>query len=182
MHECICIFCGKYACIFHRCCEHHACAGVYVRQMLWTSAYTFTYTLDTGCADALRYVQFVHLALGNEDGGVQLVYESTCCLAWGVIFDKRNNRGVVCVFSTFDAGGSVWGCMCVCTHTHTHTVKVGFSVVSPGVEMRHLESRKNSDRLKCSIHVDRIGVQSTFVHIYAGLRVLMIWANCLFFC
>ena len=44
----------------------------------------------------------------------------------------------------------------------------------------HLESRKNPDRLKRSIHVDRIGVHSTFVHIYAGLRALMIWANCLF--
>ena len=44
----------------------------------------------------------------------------------------------------------------------------------------HLESRENPDRLKCSIHVDRIGVHSTFVYIYAGLRVLMIWANCFF--
>jgi len=31
---------------------------------------------------------------------------------------------------------------------------------------RHLESRKNPDRLKRSIHVDRIGVHSTFVYIY----------------
>jgi len=44
----------------------------------------------------------------------------------------------------------------------------------------HLESRKNLDRLKRSIHVDRIGVHSIFVYIYAGLRSLMIWANCLF--
>ena len=44
----------------------------------------------------------------------------------------------------------------------------------------HLESRKNPDRLKRSIHVDRIGVHSTFVYIYAGLRDLMIWINCLF--
>ena len=44
----------------------------------------------------------------------------------------------------------------------------------------HLESRKNPDRLQRSIHVDRIGVHSTFVYIYAGLRALMIWANCLF--
>ena len=68
---------------FDRCCEHHACAGMYVRQVLWTSAYTFAYTLATGCAYALMYMQFVHSALGNEDGGVQLVYEGTCCLAWG---------------------------------------------------------------------------------------------------
>ena len=44
----------------------------------------------------------------------------------------------------------------------------------------HLESQKNPDRLKHSIHVDRIGVHGTFVYIYAGLRALMIWANCLF--
>ena len=44
----------------------------------------------------------------------------------------------------------------------------------------HLESRKNLDRLQRSIHVDRIGVHSTFIYIYAGLRALMIWANCLF--
>jgi len=41
------------------------------------------------------YAQFVHLALGNEDGGVQLVYEGICCLAWGVIFDRSIDRGVV---------------------------------------------------------------------------------------
>ena len=44
----------------------------------------------------------------------------------------------------------------------------------------HLESRKNPDRLKRSIHVDRIGVHSTFVYMYAGLRALMICANCVF--
>jgi len=43
----------------------------------------------------------------------------------------------------------------------------------------HLESWKNPDRLKRSIHVEHIGVHGTFVHIYAGLRALMIWANCL---
>jgi len=25
-----------------------------------------------------------HLALGNEDGGIQLVYERACCFAWGL--------------------------------------------------------------------------------------------------
>jgi len=44
----------------------------------------------------------------------------------------------------------------------------------------HLESRKNPDLLKRSIHVDRIFVHSAFVYIYAALRVLMMWANCLF--
>jgi len=55
-----------------RCSEHHACAGVYVKEALCISAYAFAYTLATGCAYVLMYVQFFHLALGNEDGGVQL--------------------------------------------------------------------------------------------------------------
>jgi len=61
-----------------------------------------------------------HVVLGNEDRGVQLVYGSACCLTWGVIFDRRKDRGVVCVFSIFNAGGSVCECVCVYTHTHTH--------------------------------------------------------------
>jgi len=28
------VFCREYACIFDRCCEDHACAGVYGRQVL----------------------------------------------------------------------------------------------------------------------------------------------------
>ena len=108
---------------------------------------------------------------GNDDGGVQLVYEGTCCLARGVIFDRRKDRSVVYVFFIYNAGGSVCGCMCVYTHTHTHTAQIEYSDVSLGVGMRHLESWKNPNRPKRSIHVDRIGVQSTFVCIYAGLRV-----------
>jgi len=73
------------------------------------------------------------LRLGNEDGGVQLVYESACCLAWGVIFYRRKDRGVVCVFSIFNAGGSVCVRVCMYTHTHTHTAQMGYLDVSPGV-------------------------------------------------
>jgi len=164
---------------FDRCCEHHACAGVYVRQVLWTSAYTFAYTLATGCAYALMYVQFVHLALRNKDGRVQLVYESTCCLAWGVIFDRRKDRGVVCVFSILNAGGSVCGCMCVYTHTHTHTAQMGYSVVSPGVGMRRPEGLKHPDGLNLGICV--------FVFVYIVHMCMYIlgggmrsWTNCFF--
>jgi len=44
----------------------------------------------------------------------------------------------------------------------------------------HLESQKNPDQLKRIIHVDRIGVHSKFVYIYAVLQVSMIWADCFF--
>jgi len=61
------------------------------------------------------------LALGNQDGGVELVYESACCLAWGVIFDRGKDRGVVCVFSIFTRVGVYVG-VCGCIRTHTHTL------------------------------------------------------------
>jgi len=99
-----------------------------------------------------------HLELKNEDGEVQLVYESACCLAWGVIFDRRKDMGVVCVFSIFNAGGSVCGCGCVYMHTHTHTAQMGYLNVSPGVGMRHLEGPKNPDGLNLGIHI--------FVNVY----------------
>jgi len=51
---------------FNRCCQHHACAGVYVRQVLSTSAYTFAYTLATGCAYALMFVKFVSFSVGER--------------------------------------------------------------------------------------------------------------------
>jgi len=120
--------------------------------------YIFANTLATGCAYALMYVQFVHSALGNEDGVVQLVYEGTCCLAWGAIFDRRKDSGVVCVFSIFNASGSVCGCRCVYTHTRTHTAHMGYLDMSPGVGMRHLEGLKNPDGLNLGIHI--------FVYVY----------------
>jgi len=128
-----------------------------------TSANTFAYTLASGCAYALMYVQFVHLALVNEGRGVQLVYEDTCCFAWGVIFDRRTDRVVVCVFSIFNAGGSVCGCMCVCTNTHT--THMGYSVVSPGVGIRHLEGLKNPDGLNLGICVSYMWSKYTCVCI-----------------
>jgi len=58
----------------------------------------------------------------------------------------------------------------VLVYARTHTQTTWVLDVSPGVPLwdRHLESRKNPDRLKRIIHVDRIGVHSTFVYIYVG--------------
>jgi len=158
MHESIWIFCEEYACIFDGVCKHYAFAGAYIRQVLWTSAYTFACRSLQDVHMRSCVCSLFHLASGNEDGRVQLVYKSTCCLAWGVIVDGRKDRGVVCVFSILNAGGSVCGCMCVYTHTHTHTAQMGYSDVSPGVEMRHLEGPKNPDGLNLGIHI--------FVYLY----------------
>ena len=78
----------------------------------------------------------------------------------GVYFDRRKDGGVVCVFSIFNASGSVCGCMCVHTHTHTHTAQMGYSDVNPGVGMRHLEGPKNPDGLSLGILI--------FVYVYKG--------------
>ena len=79
-------------------------------------------------------------------------------MAWGVIFDRRKDRGVDCVFSIFNASGSVCVCVCVYMHTHTHSAQMGYLDVSPGVGMRHLEGPKNSDGLNLGIHI--------FVYLY----------------
>jgi len=150
---------------------------------LYASAYTFAYTLATGCPYSLMHVQLVHLALGNrdEDEGVQpeLVCEGTCCLAWGVIIDRRKDKGVVCAFSIFIAGGRVWRCTCVYTHTRTHSVQMEYSNVSPGVGMRHLEGLKNPDGLSLGIYI--------FVYLYKVHMCMdmlggemRLWTRCFF--
>jgi len=131
-------------CTLDGCCEHQ-------RTHLLTRSLQDVHMRSCMCSS---FVQ----RWGHEVGGVQLVHESTCCLAWGVIFDRRKDRGVVCVFSIFNACWSVCGCMCVYTNTHKHTVQMGYSDVSPGVGMRHLEGPKNRDGLNLSIYI--------FVYVY----------------
>ena len=122
-----------------------------------------------------------HLALENEDEGVQLVYESACCLAWGVILTE-GKIGVLSVSSLFfkvNAGESVCVCVCVYTHTHTHTAQMRYLDVSPGVGMRHLEGPKNSDGLNLGLNI--------FVYVYkVHMCMCMLggemrsWNNCFF--
>jgi len=56
------------------------------------------------------YVQFVHLALGNESDGVQVVCEGTCCLALG-LFGTEGEIGVRSVSSLFLRPVGVTQCM-----------------------------------------------------------------------
>ena len=71
---------------------------------------------------------------------------------WGVDFDRRRDTGVVCVFSDFDAGGSVCGCMCVYAHTHTHTAH-GVLRCEPRGRERHLKGPKKTDGVNLGILV-----------------------------
>jgi len=53
--------------------------------------------------------------------------------------------------------------VCVLVYARVHTQTTWVLDVSPGVGRK---SQKNPDRLKRSIHVDCIGVHSTFVHFF----------------
>ena len=66
--------------------------------------------------------------------------------------------------------------MCVLV-SRTHTQTTWVLDVSPGVG-RTPGGPEESRSTKAQYTVDRIGVHSTFVYIYAVLRVLMIWADC----
>ena len=69
-------------------------------------------------------------------------------------------------------------------YARTHTQNTWVLDVSPGVGRtpgEPEESRSTKAHYTAtSINVDSIGVHSTFVYIYAVMRILMIWANCFF--
>jgi len=98
------------------------------------------------------------------------------------LFLTEGKIGGLSVSSLFSTRVGVYAGVCVCirTHTHTHNAQMGYSVVSPGVGMRHLEGPKNADGLNLGIHI--------FVYVYkvhicifilkGGMRT---WTNCFFF-
>jgi len=150
----ICMYVYKYICIYiWLCICVYVCVYVYI--------YIYVCICICICICICLYIacmcSLFHLALGNEDGGVQLVYESACCLAWWVILTE-GKIGVLSVSSLFLTRVGVYVGVCVCIRTHTHTVQLVYLDVSPGVGMKHLEGPKNPDRLNLGIHV--------FVYVY----------------
>ena len=164
------VYACMYECIYMRMCM---CMCMCIYKYVYICLYTHIYLYIAWMCSLF------HLALGNEDGWVQLVYESACCFSWGVIFDRRKDRGVVCVFSIFNAGGSVCVRVCVYTHTHTHTAQMGYLDVNPGVWMRHLEGPKNPDGINLGIHVF-VFVYKVHVCIYMLRDGMRSWTNCFF--
>jgi len=129
MCRCVRMYVSIFICMYaFTCVCVHAWMNIYV--YVYVHVHVYIYICICMCVYIYMYLYIMcmcslfHLALGDEDGGVQVVYESACCLAWGTIFDKRKYIGVVCVFSIFNAGGSVCVCECVYTHDHTHTAQV----------------------------------------------------------
>ena len=95
MHICMYIFICMhaymymYVCIYMymRLCMDYIYACVYVYVYVYVHVYVYIYICICMCIYIYIYIYIVcmcslfHLALGNEDWGVQLVYESACCLA-----------------------------------------------------------------------------------------------------
>ena len=112
MCRCVCIHVYIFICMYAFTCIC-ICAWMYIYVYVYVQVYVYIYICICICVYVYMYLYITcmcsmfYLALGNEDGGVQLVYESACCLAWLTIFDRRKDSGVVCVFSIFNAGGSV---------------------------------------------------------------------------
>jgi len=119
-----------------------------------------------------------HSALGNEDGGVQLVYKSACCFAWEVILTE-GKIGVLSVSSLFLTRVGVYVCVCVYTHTHAHTAQIGYLDVSLGVGMRHLERPKNPNGLNLGAHIF-VYVYKVHMCIYVLRGGMRSWTDCFF--
>ena len=110
-------------------------------------------------------------------------------VAWrGGLFLREGEIRVLSVSSPYFTRVGVYVGVCVSTQTHTHnvytrththTAHMGYSFVSTGVGMRHLEGPKNPDGLNLGIYV--------FVYVYkvhmcmnmlgSGMRS---WTDCFF--
>jgi len=169
-YACICICVCMYACI---------CACVYV----WIFKYVclcicmhiYVYTHACGCTYALAWAHFVYLncpksllharasqvflntcmrVCGGIASGVffSLFMVSACCWCGRLCFGRGRDRGFVLYISLFLRLLRRWVGLCLYTRVHTHKL-LGYLMWAP-VWDRRLESQKNPDWLKRSIHVD----------------------------
>jgi len=195
-YACVCICVCMYACIGA---WVYVCICIYV--CLYICMHIHLYTSACGCTYALVQAHFVYLncPISLLHARVSPVFLNTCmrvCRGIGsgvcfslfmvsacywrgrLCFGRCSDRNFVLYISLFLRVLGWWVCVCLYTRVHTHKL-LGYLMWAQ-VWDGHLESQKNPDRLKRIIHVDRISVHSTFVYIYAALRILMIWANCFF--
>jgi len=128
MHGCMCIFCGEYACI-----QTGVLSTMHVQVCLLNRSCDIS--LHICVHTSYRICICAHVCAGcsfsvqkQRCGGSASLWKHLLLGVGGYFWQKRD-RGVVCVFSIFDLGGSVCGCMCVYMHTHTHTAHMGYLVV-----------------------------------------------------
>jgi len=196
MHMYMCVHICVYRCMC-------ICMYMYICMSVYMYAYTFIYMhvwvyiytrVGAFCLFVLSNLSTTSMRVNHRCyltptcvcvGGLEVGFVSAC--SWlALVADVAGY-----VLAGVEIGGFVlyislllrvsrW-CVCVCLYTRVHTNKLLGYLMWTQVWDGHLESQKNPDRRKRIIHVYCICVQSTFVYIHAGLRVLMIWANCLFF-
>jgi len=114
--------------------EHQCRAGVYVTQVFWNQqTHLRTHLLQGVHMRSCMRSLFISFG-GRKWVSWTSLWASafcTCRLAWGVIFDRRRDRGVVCVFSILLTRVGVYvlyhvyHCVCVCIRKHTHTLHMG---------------------------------------------------------
>ena len=134
-------------------------------------------TITAGCAHVLVCSQFVHSRWGR---GGNYFMQSTCCLAWVWIFDRRRDESIVLRLSIFDASGCVCVCMCVCVcvYAHTHTHCTCNARCQPRGRDKTLGGPGECRYNKCWQTCIHICVQSTHVYIYT-VRRYEIYTICL---
>ena len=98
----------------------------------------------------------------------------------GGLFLTEGEIEVLSVSSVSVTRVGVYVGVCVYTHSHAHTAHMEYSVVSPGVEMRHLEGPKNQDGLNLSICVF-VYVYKVHVCMYMLGGRLRSWTNSIVF-
>ena len=192
----ICICVCMYACI---CACAYVCICIYV--CLCICMHVHVYAHAYGCTYALVKAHFVYLycpipllhayvsqrfcqhqracVVGDWkwDFILNLVHSLRLLLAWESMFWQGYRYGLCLVYFSIFAGVRVVGGR-VLVHARTRTQTTCVLDVSPGVRQTPggpEESRSTQAQYTCRPY------RCTFVYIYAGLRVLMIWANCLFF-
>jgi len=164
---------GMYVCVY-------VCICIYIRARVGVHMHLCRRILSICTVQSLYYMRVYHrcsltLACLCVSGVCFSLFMVSACYWRGrLCFGRGRDRGFVFYISLF---WQVWGWwVCVCLYTHKLLGYLMWAQVWDG----HLESQNNPDRPKRVIHVDRIGVHSTFVYMYAVLRVLMIWANFFF--
>jgi len=128
-------------------------------------------TLHRSCTYA-RVCAVCSLALGDECGGVQLVYAGHLLMAWGfLLYTLGKIEGLSVSPLFFDGGGSVCGGMCEFAHACTYSTRW---VLRVGCELRGrdetLEGPEESKWIQCWHTCICIRVQSTQVYIYDERR------------
>ena len=175
------IYVYVYVCVY-------VCIYIYIRARVGVYMHScrrifFVCTVQSFCYVRVYYRCFLTLSCvcgGWIRSGVcfSLFMVNACCWCGRLCFGRNRDGGFVLYTSLFLRVLGWWVCVCLYTRVHIHKL-LGY-LMRAQVWDGHLENQKNPDLLKRSIHVDRIGVHSTFVYIYAVLQVLMILADSFF--